>query len=94
MALTQPGTQLKASILKYLNSQGEGFDADIAKALRAPVCDVRAQVSEMAASGDVICCKVTRYIDNKMIEGVSCRLSGTVPRPAPGPKPGGKIPQS
>lgn len=94
MPSTPAANPLKASLLKYLNAQGEGFDADIAKALKAPLGDVRTLVAALAVSGDVICCKVTRYIDGKMIEGVSCRLSGTVPRPAPGPKPGGKIPSA
>jgi hypothetical protein len=33
---------------------------------------------------------VTRYVDGKKIEGISCRLSGNLPTPARGPKPGMK----
>ena len=47
-------------------------------------------VSQLSAVGEVICCKVTRYSDGNKIEGVSCRLSGSVPARAPGPKPGAK----
>jgi len=31
---------------------------------------------------------VTRYVNGNKIEGVSCRLSGSLPTPARGPKPG------
>jgi hypothetical protein len=81
---------MSASILDFLKTNGEGLDADIAKALHMPVAAVKAQVSQLSSAGEVICCKVTRYIDGKKIEGVSCRLSGNLPTPARGPKPGAK----
>ncbi len=81
---------MNALILHYLKTNGEGMDADIAKALHLPVALVKAQVSQLSSAGEVICCKVTRYIDGKKIEGICCRLSGNVPTPARGPKPGAK----
>lgn len=84
------GNQMKASILHFLKTNGEQLDAQIAQALRMPMTKVRRHVSQLSASGDVICCQVTRYLDGKKIEGVSCRLAGSLPAPARGPQPGAK----
>ncbi|MBI4990395.1 MAG: ArsR family transcriptional regulator [Rhodocyclales bacterium] len=81
---------MNALILNFLKTNGEGLDADIAKALHLPVSLVKTQVSQLSSAGEVICCKVTRYVDGKKIEGISCRLSGNLPTPARGPKPGAK----
>ena len=81
---------MNASILKYLRSNGEQLDADIARALGITLAQLSTQVAELAATGDVICCKVTRFIDGKKIEGTSCRLSCDLPAPARGRKPGVK----
>jgi hypothetical protein len=81
---------MSAAILQYLKANGEGLDLEIAKALHMPVATVKSQVSQLSSAGEVICCLVTRYVDGKKIEGVSCRLSGNVPTPARGPKPGAK----
>ena len=59
-------------------------DADISLALDIPMNQLKTQVAELSASGDVICCKVTRFIDGKKIEGTSCRLSCDLPAPARG----------
>jgi hypothetical protein len=81
-------TGMKSSILQFLRTSGEQLDAQIAQARRMPMTTVRRQVSQLAASGEVICCKVTRYADGKKIEGVSCRLSGRLPVPNRGPTAG------
>lgn len=81
---------MNASILKYLRANGEQLDAEISLALDIPMAKLKTQVAELSASGDVICCKVTRYIDGKKIEGTSCRLSCDLPAPARGRKPGVK----
>lgn len=78
---------MNTSILQFLKASGEQLDAQIAQALCMPMTTVRRHVSRLAASGHVICCKVTRYANGKKIAGVSCRLSGTLPVPTPGPKP-------
>ena len=77
-----------ASILDFLKANGERLDAEIAAALQVPTTLVTSHMSQLSAAGEVICCKVTRYIDGKQIEGVSCRLSCSVPPPARGRKPG------
>ena len=81
---------MNASILHFLKTHGEGLDADIAKALHIPTALVKSHVSQLSAAGEVICCNVTRFDNGKKIEGVSCRLSHSVPAPARGPKPGAK----
>lgn len=81
---------MNTQILAYLEANGEGLDADIAKALHVPVALVRTHVSQLSMAGEVICCMVTRYRGGRKIEGVSCRKSGKLPTPARGPKPGAK----
>lgn len=81
---------MTASIIEYLRANGENLDADIAAALRMPLGQVNKHVAALSSAGEVICCKVTRYRDGKMIEGVSCRLAGKAPPPSRGRKPGAK----
>ncbi len=69
---------------------GEQLDAEISQALHIPMAQLKNQVAQLSASGDVICCKVTRFIEGKKIEGTSCRLSCDLPAPARGRKPGVK----
>ena len=78
---------MNAAILKYLRANGEQLDAEISQALRIPIAQLRQLVDDLAASGEVICCKVTRFSDGKKIEGISCRLSCDLPAPARGRKP-------
>ncbi|MFZ4537406.1 hypothetical protein [Propionivibrio sp.] len=79
-----------ASILKFLRANGEQLDSEISLALDIPMAQLKTQVAQLSASGDVICCKVTRFIEGKKIEGISCRLSCDLPAPARGRKPGVK----
>jgi hypothetical protein len=81
---------MNVSILDYLKANGEQLDMDIAAALHIPMPQLRTLVEQLSASGDVICCHVTRFIDGKKIEGTSCRLSCDLPAPSRGRKPGGK----
>ena len=81
---------MNESILQFLKTRGEQLDAQIAQALGMPMATVTHHVSQLSAAGEVICCNVTRYIDGNKIEGVSCRLSGSLPARAPGPTPGAK----
>ena len=78
---------MNAAILKFLRANGEQLDADISQALRIPIGQLRQLVDDLAASGEVICCKVTRFSDGKKIESISCRLSCDLPAPARGRKP-------
>ena len=81
---------MNAAILKYLKANGEQLDSEISQALNMSMTQLKNQVAQLSASGDVICCKVTRYIDGKKIESTSCRLSCDLPAPARGRKPGVK----
>ena len=49
---------------------------------------LKPKFSKLSASVELICCKVTRFIDGKKIEGTSYRLSCDLPAPARGRKPG------
>lgn len=79
---------MDVNILKYLKTNGEQLDADISKALDVPMAKLQPTFAQLAASGELICCKVTRFIDGKKIEGTSYRLSCDLPAPARGRKPG------
>ena len=81
---------MNPSILDYLKTNGEQLDLDLSRALHIPLAQLRKLVSQLSASGDVICCQVTRFIDGKKIEGTSCRLSCDLPTPSRGRKPGAK----
>ena len=78
---------MKASILKFLETHGEGTDAEIARALRMPAELVKSEVLLLSSAGDVVCCSVTRIVDGNTMEGVSCRLSSRAPTPKRRPKP-------
>lgn len=80
---------MSAKILDYLKANGEQLDLDISTALRIPMSQLKTLVEQLSASGDVICCHVTRFTDGQKIEGTSCRLSCDLPAPTRGRKPGG-----
>jgi DNA-binding Lrp family transcriptional regulator len=82
--------EMNDAIIKYLKDNGEQFDKDLAEVLHIPVEELRKKVAELSAQGDIICCKVTRYLEGKKIEGLSCRLSCDLPMPARGRKAGTK----
>jgi hypothetical protein len=81
---------MNETIIKYLKDSGEQLDKDMAEALQVPINDLQKSVSELSANGEIICCKVTRYIEGRKIEGMSCRLSCDLPAPARGRKAGAK----
>lgn len=83
-------TSMNASILQHLKTHGAQLDSEIARALHMPMSHVRSHVSQLSSSGEIVCCKVTRYVGGEKIEGLSYRLSCTLPPPARGPKPGAK----
>ena len=77
---------MKARILDYLKANGEQLDVDIAAALDIPMPQLETLVGQLSVSGELICCHVTRFIDNKKIEGTSCRLSCDFPMSSRGRK--------
>ena len=74
------------AILKYLKTHGEQADTEIASAIGVSVANVRIQLAELAAKGEVMACHSTRFEKGKKIEGIKCRLAGYIPPAAPGRK--------
>jgi hypothetical protein len=77
-------------VLEHLKKHGQLLDSDIATAINMSLADVRASLTELSTRGDISRCSVTSYVKGKAIEGFQCRISGYIPRPAPGRKPGVK----
>jgi len=73
-------------ILKYLSTQGECRDTDISKATGLSVEVIHRQLTELASKNQVMLCQSTRYEKGVKIEGVSCRISGFIPKASPGAK--------
>jgi transcription initiation factor IIE alpha subunit len=73
-------------ILKYLKTHGERLDTEIAEAMGLSLAKTQQQLSELSAAGEIMTCHIIRFEKGKKIEGVSCRLSGLIPKAAPGRK--------
>lgn len=74
-------------ILQYLKKNGQQLDLEIAAATGIPLPKVRLSLSALSAQGEISKCTVTRYSDGKAVEGMLCRIAGTIPPKAPGRKP-------
>lgn len=77
---------MTADVLQCLKKHGQRLDLEIAAEMRLPLATVRRGLAELSARGTVVMCSLTRYEDGKTIEALQCRLSGYVPKPAPGRK--------
>lgn len=77
-----------APILQFLKKHGQSIDLDIAAATGIPLPKVRLTLSELSDHGEISRCNVTRFNDGKPVEGMMCRISGSIPAAAPGRKPG------
>jgi predicted ArsR family transcriptional regulator len=75
-------------ILQYLKKHGQQVDYEIAAAMKIPLPEVRTSLSDLSAQGEISRCSVTRFCKGEPIEGMLCRIAGTVPPKAPGRKPG------
>jgi DeoR/GlpR family transcriptional regulator of sugar metabolism len=73
-------------ILQYLKTHGERFDTEIAEATGITLANVRLQLAELAAKGEVMACHSTKFVKGKKIEGISCRVAGYIPPASPGRK--------
>jgi hypothetical protein len=51
---------------------------------------VQASIEQLAAQGEIMKCKVTRYEGDVAHVGILCRTSGSIPVSSPGRKPGAK----
>jgi len=74
-------------ILTYLKKHGERSDKEIADATGIPLAALRIQLAELAAKNQVMLCRSTKFVKNKEITAIICRISGYSPPAAPGPKP-------
>lgn len=74
-------------ILQYLRKHGQIVDWEIAQAIDIPLAELRSALTELFERGEISRCSVTRYADGKPVEGMLCRISGTVPPKTPGRKP-------
>jgi predicted ArsR family transcriptional regulator len=74
-------------ILQYLKKHGERLDIEIAKAAGFSLAKTRHCLAELAAKGEVVVYHSTRYEEGQKIEGIRCRLTGIIPKAAPGRKP-------
>ena len=72
---------MDANILKYLRSNGEQLDADISKALNVPMARLQPAFAQLAESGELICCKVTRFINGRYKLPFILRSARTRARP-------------
>lgn len=73
-------------ILQCLKKYGQRLDLEIAKEMGVPLAIVRQRLSDLAATGAIILCHLTRFENGKRIEAWQCRVSGYVPPLAPGRK--------
>jgi predicted ArsR family transcriptional regulator len=78
------------TILQYLKKHGQHLDAEIASATGIPLKTVRLTLSDLSSHGEISLCSVTRFNDGKPVEGMLCRVAGSIPPKAPGRKPGPK----
>jgi predicted ArsR family transcriptional regulator len=74
-------------ILQHLKKHGQLADWEIASAMDLSLSSVRDCLMQLSAKGDVSQCTVIRFLDGKPIEGMLCRIAGTIPPKAPGRKP-------
>lgn len=77
-----------ASILQYLKKHGQQVDWEIAEAIGLSLLQVRNTLTELSARGEISRCSVTRFSNGQPVEGMLCRIAGTIPPQAPGRKPG------
>ena len=79
-------------ILQYLKKHGQRLDLEIAAATGIPLSKVRLSLSDLSARGEISRCSVTRFTGDKPVEGVLCRIAGSIPPKTPGRKPGSPPP--
>ncbi|MEW6133086.1 MAG: transcriptional regulator [Pseudomonadota bacterium] len=74
------------TIIQCLKKHGQLLDSEIASETGIPLDAVRFSLAGLAERGDISSCSITRYNKGIVVEGFLCRISGFVPRPAPGRK--------
>jgi len=77
-------------IIQYLKKRGQCIDLEIAEATGITLSNVRESLMSLSAQGEISRCNVTQFNNGKPIDGILCRIAGTIPPKAPGRKPGTK----
>ena len=65
--------------LKCLKKYGQRLDLEIAKEMGLPLALVQQQLTGLAATGDIIVCRLTRFENGKQIDAWQCRVSAGLP---------------
>lgn len=73
-------------ILQFLKTNGEQLDTEIAEAMGISLAKTRIQLTALSAEGEIMTCYKIKFEKGNKIEGLSCRLSGHIPKAAPGRK--------
>jgi len=74
-------------ILQYLKKHGERLDSEVAKEMGVPLAVARERLVRLAAAGEIMTCKLTRFESGNPVEALLCRVAGYVPPKTPGRKP-------
>jgi len=74
-------------VLECLKKYGQRLDLEIAEETGIPLDSVRRQITDLARTGEVITCQLTRFERGQPISSWQCRVSGYYPPKAPGRKP-------
>ena len=75
------------AILQFLKKHGQHLDSEIASATAIPLQSVRTSLSDLSSRGEISQCSVTRFTNGKPVEGILCRVAGSIPPKTPGRKP-------
>ena len=73
-------------ILQYLKKHGERLDTEIAAATGISLATVRLYIAELTAKHEIMACHTTRFVKDKKVEGMTCRVVGYIPPASPGRK--------
>lgn len=71
-------------ILQCLKKHGERLDSEIAAETGVPLAAVRQGAADLAATGALIACSITRFDAGNRVDGWMYRVSGYIPPAAPG----------
>jgi hypothetical protein len=73
-------------ILQYLKTHSEPLDSEIAVGAGLSLSKTRLHLAELAAKGEIVAYRSTRFLEGQKIEGIRCRLVGITQKKAAGRK--------
>ena len=71
---------------KNLIQHAKGNVLEIAAGTGLALSTVHATLISLSERGEISSCNVTKFIDGQPVEGLLCRIAGTIPPAAPGRK--------